>query len=195
MRSRIRPKRGCVLRRLLIWLFTLALAAGLAGSGALASPPEGGEEDLSPVARGETARPDDRPSPLSEKRRALKREALARVIKGQARVQRRGGEKVVRLAPGQYVQLEQQDSDEIFTILAEFGDRVGPYAGEVDAPPSGPLHNQIPRPDRNWDGGSTDDNTTYWVPDCPIRTVSPCGTTTRSSPAGATPSPATSASG
>jgi len=153
------------LRRLLIWLLALAFAAGLAGPGALAAPPAGGEEDRGPAARGEAARPDDRPSPLSEKRRALKREAVARVIKGQARVQRRGGEKVVRLAPGQYVQLEQQDSDEIFTILAEFGDRVGPYAGEVDAPPSGPLHNQIPRPDRDWDGGSTDDNTTYWVPD------------------------------
>ena len=29
----------------------------------------------------------------------------------------------------------------------------------------GPVHNQIPKPDRVWDGSSTDDNTTYWAPD------------------------------
>ena len=29
----------------------------------------------------------------------------------------------------------------------------------------GPVHNQIPAPDRNWDGSATDDNSTYWAPD------------------------------
>ena len=27
------------------------------------------------------------------------------------------------------------------------------------------MHNQIPAPDRNWDGNATDDNSTYWVSD------------------------------
>ena len=27
------------------------------------------------------------------------------------------------------------------------------------------MHNQIPAPDRNWDGNATDDNSTYWVDD------------------------------
>ena len=27
------------------------------------------------------------------------------------------------------------------------------------------MHNQIPKPDRNWDGNATDDNSTYWVDD------------------------------
>ena len=30
---------------------------------------------------------------------------------------------------------------------------------------AGPAHNQIPKPDRNWDGNATDDNSTYWVQD------------------------------
>jgi len=29
----------------------------------------------------------------------------------------------------------------------------------------GPVHNNIPAPDRNWDGNATDDNSTYWVDD------------------------------
>jgi immune inhibitor A len=31
--------------------------------------------------------------------------------------------------------------------------------------PAGPQHNQIPKPDRTWDGSATDDNSTYWVQD------------------------------
>ena len=27
------------------------------------------------------------------------------------------------------------------------------------------MHNQIPKPDRNWDGSATDDNSTYWTTD------------------------------
>ena len=30
---------------------------------------------------------------------------------------------------------------------------------------AGPLHNKIAAPDRNWDGNSTDDNSTYWLSD------------------------------
>ena len=51
--------------------------------------------------------------------------------------------------------------EDIFTILTDFGTQT--KAGQSTAP--GPVHNQIPAPDRNWDGNATDDNSTYWVPD------------------------------
>lgn len=56
---------------------------------------------------------------------------------------------------GRYVELERMGEDSIWTILAEFGDEVHPVTGGDP----GPIHNQIPRPDRRVD------NTTIWTPD------------------------------
>ena len=58
------------------------------------------------------------------------------------------------VARGQYVELDREGEDSIWTVLGEFGNTVTPLGGTP-----GPLHNQIPEPDR------TVDNTTIWAPD------------------------------
>ena len=55
-----------------------------------------------------------------------------------------------------FVQLELQDEDLIFTILAEFGPTEGP---DYPRGGPGPVHNEIAEPDRSVD------NTTIWVDD------------------------------
>jgi len=107
---------------------------------------------------------DDVPHPAGEKRREMRRDALAEKIRGQASGQRvaagaqtTGG--VHRIAQGkhqgQYVELEREKEELIFTVLGEFGTQTVPQLGGLP----GPLHNQIPEPDRNVD------NTTIWAPD------------------------------
>jgi len=67
----------------------------------------------------------------------------------------------------QYVELKQERADKIFVILAEFGDQRHPDFPDGDTDPStpgpirfdGPLHNQIPEPDRS------KDNSTIWNAD------------------------------
>ena len=82
----------------------------------------------------------DLPSPLSEKQRALRAQALELQAKGQIPK----GAKVGRVAKGQYVELVREDEDSIWTVLGEFSDL---------------AHNQIAEPDR------AKDNTTIWEPD------------------------------
>jgi immune inhibitor A len=91
---------------------------------------------------------DDRPDRMEERRRELTQRGTEMVITGQRKVQDRNGSKAVQVAPGQWAQYGLQDSDELFSILVEF-----------DGSEEGPLHNQIPEPDR------TTDNSTYWKPD------------------------------
>jgi immune inhibitor A len=67
------------------------------------------------------------------------------VATGEARPDAQGR---VQLANGDFVDYELQGTDHIVTLLVEFADGV-----------DGPLHNQIPEPDR------TLDNSNYWVPD------------------------------
>jgi immune inhibitor A len=67
----------------------------------------------------------------------------------------------------QYVELSQERADKVFVILAEFGNQRHPDFPDVDTDPDtpgpttfeGPLHNQIPEPDR------TKDNSTVWQAD------------------------------
>jgi len=113
----------------------------------------------SPAARSGTdgasaAKADDRSSALDDHRRRLNQKAVRLVLDGQRKVQNRGGSKAVRVAAGQWAEYGTSGSDQIFTTLVDFGDRVDPrYRGA----PAGPVHNQIPEPDR------TADNTTYWT--------------------------------
>jgi hypothetical protein len=48
---------------------------------------------------------------------------------------------------GRYVELEREREDLIFTVLGEFGTQIVPQLGGTP----GPLHNQIPEPDRTVD--------------------------------------------
>ncbi|TFV53747.1 immune inhibitor A domain-containing protein [Blastococcus sp. TF02A_35] len=106
---------------------------------ASAAPP------AAPPADEPQAGPDrahDLPHPLGDKQRAQRAAATEKVLTGKAAP--RGKNKVVEVSNGQYVELAQEDSDAIWTVLGEFGD-LG--------------HNEIPRPDR------TVDNTTIWTED------------------------------
>jgi immune inhibitor A len=168
-----------VQRRILVGLTSVALAAtGLTtlSTAAQAAPPSG--DPATAVA----APVDDLPNPAEEKRRALRQEALADVLTGEKTAVKRGDSTVVKMgtkpAPrtknkgkggqvDQYVELSREKTDKIFVVLAEFGNERHPDYPDQDTDPNtagpvkfdGPLHNEIPEPDR------TKDNSTIWQPD------------------------------
>jgi immune inhibitor A len=93
---------------------------------------------LGPNDVGENLRVDDRQDPLTKKKRALHQKALEAKLVGKA------FGKTHEVARGQYVELERQGEDPVWTVLGEFGDF---------------SHNIIAEPDRSVD------NTTFWVGD------------------------------
>ncbi len=102
--------------------------------------------------RGEPrAGKDDLPSPLTTKQRKLRAQGVRLKLRGKIPATA----KVAKVAKGQYVELAREGEDSIWTVVGEFGTQVNPaYGGSP-----GPLHNQIPQPNR------TLDNTTIWSPD------------------------------
>ncbi|MBB5960137.1 immune inhibitor A [Saccharothrix tamanrassetensis] len=160
------------MRRLLIGAAAFALiTAGVTTVPAVAV--------AAPEATTDTVRQqtDELPHPLEDKRRALRQEALAKVLTGEATTEKRGASTVVKVGRkdkagqqakvDQYVELEREKVDKIFVVLAEFGDERHPQYPDQDTAPGipgpqrfdGPAHNQIPQPDR------AVDNTTIWQPD------------------------------
>ncbi len=68
---------------------------------------------------------------------------------------------MVRLGGNRWVEVKQKTkTDPLLTFLVEFGTQTLPQTGGTP----GPLHNQIPAPDRVIDGQPTDDNSTLWCP-------------------------------
>ncbi|TIC88323.1 M6 family metalloprotease domain-containing protein [Nocardioides sp. GY 10113] len=141
------------------------LIVAVAGIGALAvqgtlgvGPANAEPEPLKPAAPPDaaSARSDNLSSPLSDKQSAERTRAQEMVLSGEATP--KGKNQVVKIAPGQYVELARADEDSIFSVLAEFGDQESPY-GILKGGAEGPQHNQIPEPDRSVD------NTTIWEPD------------------------------
>ena len=122
--------------------------------GAATAAPSPDTPDAGPLAAPQ--REDDRPDMLEEKRRETRAAAFEQVVNGKASVQDRNGSKSVKVAPGQWAQYELQDSDEVLSFLVEFGNTKDSRFPEA---PAGPLHNEIPEPDR------ATDNSTYWVKD------------------------------
>ncbi|RSS50834.1 immune inhibitor A domain-containing protein [Streptomyces sp. WAC01280] len=113
----------------------------------------------------------DLDGPFSKQQEQERKAALEQVLNGEAKVESRGGSKVVKLDSKKYVELGREKTDKIFTILVEFGDKVDnttlvdredddttelkpKYGGEP-----GPLHNAIAKPDR------ANDNSTAWQAD------------------------------
>jgi immune inhibitor A len=154
------------------------VAAGLTtmGTAAQAAPPAGD------TAKSVAAPVDDLPGPAEEKRRALRQEALADVLSGDKKAEKRGDSTVVKMGTkpaaktknksknghvDQYVELSREKTDKIFVVLAEFGNERHPSYPDQDTDPNtvgpvkfdGPLHNEIPEPDR------TKDNSTIWQAD------------------------------
>jgi immune inhibitor A len=169
-------------RKLPVGLLSLALAAtagvGIAQAGN-AAPPR--EVNAAPSAGEPAAVSDELPSPLEDKRRELRQEALTKVLNGTAKTEQRGASTVVKLgtkpvgakgvknAQGrvdQYVELAREKTDKIFVVLAEFGNERHPNYPDKDTSTAfpgpatfeGPLHNAIPQPDRSVD------NSTVWSP-------------------------------
>ncbi len=100
---------------------------------------------------GDVTGTDNLSHPLGEKQAALRQVALEKVAKGEIPK----GTKVGQVAKGQYVELAREGEDSILTVLGEFGDQINATTGGTP----GPVHNQIPEPDRS------NDNTTIWAPD------------------------------
>lgn len=84
------------------------------------------------------AKVDDRLDPLTQNQRDLRQKALEAKLKGKAYGKKH------EVARGQYVELERQGEDPVWTVLGEFADF---------------THNSIAEPDRNVN------NTTIWEPD------------------------------
>ncbi|MFF2778271.1 immune inhibitor A domain-containing protein [Streptomyces sp. NPDC058052] len=113
----------------------------------------------------------DLDGPFSKQQAQQRKAALEQVLNGEAKVENRGGSKVVKLDAKKYVELGREKTDKIFTILVEFGDQVDtttlvdrkdddtdelkPKFGGTP----GPLHNAIAEPDRS------KDNSTAWQAD------------------------------
>lgn len=138
-------------------ILALALAMGLFSSTMAAPVATKGDKD-------NQGKSDDLKHPLSEKQRTKRQKALDMVLNSQATPQ--GKNKVVQVAKGQYVELAREDTDRVFVMLVEFGNERHPNplfsdAGSDGTPLryDGPLHNQIPQPDRSVD------NTTLWKAD------------------------------
>jgi immune inhibitor A len=98
----------------------------------------------------------------------LREAALEKQLRGDVTV----GKRVVKLGNGRFAKVSQTGTDRIFVVLAQFGNkRHSAFCDSTDpadcAFPSdgtptrydGPLHNQIPKPDR------TVDNSTVWQAD------------------------------
>jgi immune inhibitor A len=143
------------LRRVIAGGASLAVAATMAA--ALGAPSQAAPTADRPDAQNAQAgRPDNLPNPLAKKQAELRKEALELLAQGKAeRRPQRGGGSTVALQGGKKVELFDNDKQaNVWTVLSEFGDEVTAAGGEP-----GPLHNQIPEPDRS------EDNTTQWTED------------------------------
>ena len=114
--------------------------------------------------QGAKSRSDDRKESKRIEQDARRQKALQEKLKGNA------PGKVAKVGPGQFVELVREATDNIFVVVVEFGDERYPNPLFADENPDGtpasdaqrfdgPLHNQIPEPDR------TQDNTTLWQAD------------------------------
>jgi len=109
---------------------------------------ENGPEGLSM----EGANTDNPSFPQGEKQQALQAKGF------EAKVNGKTSGPVAEVAKGQFVELAREGEDSIFTVIGEFGPNDSPYNVLKSGIP-GPLHNEIPEPDRSVD------NTTIWAPD------------------------------
>jgi M6 family metalloprotease-like protein len=134
----------------MVAIATIPLLATSLQQPATATPAAGSGTDGARASRA-----DDRSSTLDNERRRLNQKALRLVLDGERQVRTRGGSAAVRVE-GQWAELGVQGSDRIFTTLVDFGQRRDRKYKDA---PAGPVHNQIPRPDRSVD------NTTYWTAD------------------------------
>ena len=173
------------MRKAIAGLAALALAIGVGGAWAqpLGATPSRPASPSAPPAGEPTSVSDEPRNPLEEKRRELRETAITQVLNGQATPERINGSTVVRVSDAglaatanrsqraqgrdQYVELAREQTDRVFVALVEFGNERHPDYPDQDTDPDtpgparfdGPLHNEIPEPDRRVD------NSTIWQPD------------------------------
>jgi immune inhibitor A len=165
---------------------SLASGVGVSLSSAAAAVPPADPAESAPTVKNEpAASSDELVSPLEQKRRTLREKAVSDVVSGRAKLEKRNGSTVVKVGQAagggafggearnrrgardnrdQYVELAREQTDRIFVILAEFGNERDPRFPDKDTDPTtagpqrfdGPVHNQIPAPNR------AVDNTTAW---------------------------------
>ncbi|HWH01697.1 MAG TPA: immune inhibitor A domain-containing protein, partial [Pilimelia sp.] len=142
------------------------IAAALLAAGVAATPASGAPQPK--PASGKVTepslagRPDNLPNPLAEAQTEAKKEAIAGLLSGKLKTEKRHGSEVIRLQNKRFVEYRQPaKEDPVLSILVEFGDQIDPATGGTP----GPVHNQIPARDRKWDGSPTDDNSTIWTSD------------------------------
>jgi immune inhibitor A len=132
------------MKRTISILLLIAMVASLAATPVLAMPAQPSDTSTSQVnpasggKDGPPAKEDNRPDPLTTKQAELKEKALEAKLNGKAYG------KTHEVARGQFVELEREGEDPIWTVLGEFSDM---------------PHNSIPEPDRSVD------NSTIWTPD------------------------------
>ncbi len=104
----------------------------------------------------------EHPLPIARKQAAIKEAAQQQRLKGNKAFQG----KTAKVGKGQYVELQREGTDPVFVMLVEFGDAQYPNPAFQGPPPdgsttdvTGPLHNEIPAPDRSVD------NSTLWQAD------------------------------
>ena len=166
------------MRKVAVGLLGLSLtaASGIAWGVPASAKPSTSISSAVPSATEPSHSSDELPNPQEDKRRALREEAVKEVIEGRAKPVRLNGSTVLKVgrtaAAGQrrqdqYVELAREKTDRIFVILAEFGNERHPNYPDQDTDPQtagparfdGPLHNQIPAPDR------AANNRTVWQAD------------------------------
>ncbi|TGB12998.1 immune inhibitor A domain-containing protein [Streptomyces sp. MZ04] len=159
-----------------------AAAVAMAAAAATFSAATASAEDSGPTGAPAIDRQDpsrakaqvdhDLDGPFSKEQAQQRQSALEQVVAGDAKIQKRDGSQVVKLDDKKYVELGRQQTDKIFTILVEFGDKVddttmydpdGPDGPEKPVKKyggkPGPAHNKIAEPDR------AKDNSTAWQKD------------------------------
>jgi immune inhibitor A len=148
-------------KKLAVALTAVTLAVGIAAPASAASP-----KVQKPTAdRGHMS--DNLPGAQAKEQAALKIKARDMVAKGKATP--KGKNQVVQVGKGQFVELAFEGDDQILTLLGQFGttpathNHGDPAAGGFGivnhGGTAGPLHNQIPQPNR------AVDNTTIWTAD------------------------------
>jgi immune inhibitor A len=147
-------------------LSSLALLVVLAGNAVSASG--GASAAKTPSEGGPAAlRSDNHPGPLTARQDARRKAAQKLILSGKASPNEDG---VVALAEDKYYQAAVTGEGQVFTILAEFGDQ---GSGRLGLTP-GPLHNEIPKPNRQIVDGVSNpdynpalpyDNFRHWTAD------------------------------
>jgi immune inhibitor A len=127
------------------WFSTLLIVMMLA----VAMVPAAGAASSLPPDESVGTNSDNGHHPLGDQQAMLMSKALDAKLHGNATG------RVHQVARGQYVELSRQGEDKIWSVLAEFGTQINTVTGGTP----GPLHNQIPAPDRSLD------NTSIWTSD------------------------------